>query len=54
MTAISAVNKHNWYNRAYADYDDLRHAAIEARQKAALDPEIIKSVCRAEYTERKC
>ncbi len=30
--------------------DDLRHAAIEA----CLDPEIIKSVCRAEYTERKC
>jgi transposase len=45
---------HYWSNRCYVDYDDLRHAAIEAWQKAALDPEIIKSVCRAEYTERKC
>ncbi len=44
---------HYWSNRTYADYDDLRHAAIEAWRKAALDPEIIKSVCRAEYIERK-
>lgn len=43
---------HYWANRAYADYDDLRCAAIEAWQKAALDPEIIKSVCRAKYVER--
>ena len=43
---------HYWSNRAYADYDDLRHAAIEAWQKAALDPEIIKSVCRVSYAER--
>jgi len=39
-------------NRTYADYDDLRFAAIEAWQKAALDPEIIKSVCREKYVER--
>lgn len=45
---------HYWSNHAYLDYDDLRRAAIQAWQKAALDPEIIKSVCRAEYTERKC
>ena len=44
---------HYWPNRAYADYDDLRQAAIQAWQKAALDPEIIKSVCREEYAERK-
>ena len=42
---------HYWSDRAYADYDDLRCAAMEAWQKVALDPEIIKSVCRAEYTE---
>jgi len=36
----------------YADYDDLRCAAIEAWQKAALDPEIIKSVCRAKDIDR--
>jgi len=43
---------HYWSNRPYADYDDLRCAAIEAWHKAALDPELIKSVCRAEYVER--
>jgi transposase len=43
---------HYWSNRAYSGYDDLRLAAIEAWQKSALDPEIIKSVCRAKYTER--
>ena len=43
---------HYWANRAYSDYDDLRCAAIEARQKSALDPEIIKSVCRVKYVER--
>ena len=41
-----------WSNRTYTDYDDLRFAAIEAWQKAALDPEIIKSVCRAKYAKR--
>ena len=43
---------HYWSNRAYSGYDDLRLAAIEAWQKAALDPEIVKSVCRAKYAER--
>ena len=40
---------HYWANCAYAGYDDLSEAAIEAWQKAALDPEIIKSVCRVPY-----
>jgi transposase len=43
---------HYWANRAYDDYDDLSDAAIEAWQKAALDPEIIKSVCCCSYAER--
>ena len=43
---------HYWSNRAYADYDDLRCAAIDAWQKAALDSETIKSVCRVPYAER--
>jgi len=38
---------HYWANRAYSDFDDLCCATIEALQKAALDPEIIKPVCRA-------
>ena len=46
------LRSHYWANRSYANYDDLRHAAIDAWQNAALDPEIIKSVCRASYVER--
>jgi transposase len=43
---------HYWSNRSYDGYDDLRQAAVEAWQKSALNPEIIKSVCRAKYVER--
>jgi transposase len=43
---------HYGSNRAYDDYDDLRQAAIEAWQKAALNSEIIRSVCRTPYAER--
>jgi len=43
---------HYWSNRTYADYDALRVAAIDAWQKAALDPTTIQSVCRAPYAER--
>ena len=46
------LRSHYWSNRAYVDYDDLRVAAIEAWQRASLDTEIIKSVCRAKYVER--
>ena len=46
------LRSHYWSNRTYVDYDDLRFAAIESWQKAALDPEIIKSVCRTKYAER--
>ena len=38
------LRSHYWANRSYADYDDLRYAAIDAWQNVALDPEIIKSV----------
>lgn len=48
------LRSHHWSNRTYAGYDDLSDAAIDAWQKAALDCDIIKSVCRAKYTERKC
>ena len=47
------LRSHHWANRSYANYDDLRHAAIDAWQNVALDPEIIKSVCRTSYAERK-
>lgn len=43
---------HFWSNRAYADYEDLRVVAVDGWRKAALDRELVKSVCRAEYIER--
>jgi len=43
---------HYWSNRTYVDYDALRFAAIETWLKAAVEPEIIKSVCRVKYVER--
>ena len=46
------LRSHYWANRIYADYDALRYAAVDAWQKAALNPDIIQSVCRAPYTER--
>ena len=39
-------------NRTYGDNDALCVAAIDAREKAALDPTIIQSVRRVPYAER--
>ncbi len=47
------LRSHYWANRSYQNYDDLRYAAIDAWRNAALDPEIIKSVCRTSYAERR-
>ncbi len=47
------LRSHYWANRSYCDYDHLRYAAIGAWQDAALDPEIIKSVCRTPYAQRR-
>ena len=46
------LRSHHWSNRIYADYDELRLAAIEAWQQSALDPAVIQSVCRTPYIER--
>jgi len=46
------LRSHYWANRIYADYDDLRIAAVDAWQKAALDKEIVKSVCFTKYAQR--
>jgi hypothetical protein len=40
---------HYWANRGYSDYDDWRCSTVAAWQKAALDPEVIESVCRAKF-----
>ncbi len=47
------LRSHYWSNRTYAGYDDLRVAAIAAWRKAAPDAETIKSVCPAEWSQRK-
>ena len=46
------LRSHYWSNRTYADYDDLRLAAIDAWQDAVLNPSLVQSVCRASYAER--
>jgi transposase len=43
------LRSHFWSNRWYEDYDALMDAAIDAWRRAALDPELVKSVCRATY-----
>ena len=40
-----------WSNRTYDDYDELEQAALDAWQLAVLDPELMKTVCAAEYIE---
>lgn len=45
------LRSHHWSNRWYEDYDALMDAAIDAWRKAALDSELMKSVCRAPYLE---
>lgn len=46
------LRSHHWSNETYADYDDLRLAAADAWQISALNKEIVKSVCFAEYAQR--
>ena len=46
------LRSHYWSNRTYADYDDLRLAAIDAWRDAALNPSLVQSVCRTSYAER--
>jgi predicted HTH transcriptional regulator len=52
LIAFKGTGRVNIYDRKEVQ-DDLRIAAVDAWQKAALNPEIIKSVCRAKYAERK-
>ena len=39
------LKSHYWSNRAYADYDALEQAAVDAWQHAVMNPELMKSVC---------
>jgi len=46
------LRSHYWANRIYADCDALRLAAVDTRQKAALDKGKVKSVCFTKYAQR--
>lgn len=46
------LKSHYWGNRAYDDYDALEQAAVDAWEKAVLDPELMKTVCAAPYFQR--
>jgi len=46
------LKSHCWSNRAYNDYENLEQAAVDAWRKVALNPELMKTVCRASYLER--
>ena len=46
------LKSHFWSNRAYDDYDALEQAAVDAWEKAVLDPELMKTVCAATYLNR--
>jgi transposase len=43
------LRSHYWSNRDYENYAALMDAATDAWRKAALNPEIIKTVCNAPY-----
>jgi len=43
------LKSHFWSNRAYADYEALEQAAVDAWRTAVLDPELMKTVCAAPY-----
>jgi transposase len=45
------LKSHFWSNQSYPDYDALEDAKIQARKKAVLDTELMKSVCAAPYLE---
>ena len=46
------LKSHFWSNRAYADYEELEAAAMQAWQQAVLNEELVKSICAAPYLDR--
>lgn len=46
------LKSHFWSNRAYADYEELEQAAVDAWQKAVLNADLMKTVCAAPYANR--
>jgi transposase len=46
------LKSHFWSNRAYADYDALEKAAMDAWRLAVLDEELVRTVCAAPHLDR--
>ena len=46
------LKSHYWSNRAYADYEELEEAAMDAWRAAVLDTELMKTVCNSPYLKR--
>jgi transposase len=46
------LKSHFWSNRAYANYDALEKAAMDAWRLAVLDEELVQTVCAAPYLNR--
>ena len=46
------LKSHFWSNQAYADYEALEQAAMQAWKQAVLDEELVKTVCAATYLRR--
>jgi len=46
------LKSHFWSNRAYASYEELETAAIDAWRRAVLNPDLMKTVCAAKYLKR--
>jgi transposase len=46
------LKSHFWSNRAYADYDELEQATIQAWRQAVLNADLMTTVCAAPYTNR--
>lgn len=46
------LKSHYWSNRAHADYEALKAAAMTTWRNAVLDEELVKSVCAAPYIDR--
>jgi hypothetical protein len=47
------LRSHHWSNRKYDTVDDLFEAAVTAWRATCLDPNIIRTVCRAAYAETR-
>jgi transposase len=48
------LRSHHWSNRKYDTVNDLFDAAETAWRATCLNPDTIRTVCRAQYAETRC